>query len=93
MAYSDFTLESVVTTFQLERIEVDNIFSETEPVVPSSHLTSALARNVSLAVAIGTEKGGSFQAWSPKKRKEKVDTHGNPSPGVKCKNGMKTENF
>ena len=59
MAYSNFTLESVVTTFQLERIEVDNIFSETEPVVPSSHLTSALARNVSLAVAIGTEKARS----------------------------------
>lgn len=59
MAYSNFTLESVVATFQLERIEADNIFSETEPVVPSSHLTTALARNVSLAVAIGTEKARS----------------------------------
>ena len=59
MAYSNFTLESVVATFQLERIEADNIFSETEPVVPSSHLTRALARNVSLAVAIGTEKARS----------------------------------
>ena len=35
MAYSNFTLESVVATFQLERIETDNIFSETEPVAPS----------------------------------------------------------
>ncbi|MDE0426681.1 MAG: hypothetical protein OXN25_17665 [Candidatus Poribacteria bacterium] len=59
MAYSNFTLESVVATFQLERIETDNIFSETEPVAPSSHLTAALARNVSLAVAIGTEKARS----------------------------------
>ncbi len=59
MAYSNFTLESVVATFQLERIEADNIFSEAEPVVPSSHLTRALARNVSLAVAIGTEKARS----------------------------------
>ena len=59
MAYSNFTLESVVATFQLERIEADDIFSETEPVAPSSHLTTALARNVSLAVAIGTEKARS----------------------------------
>ncbi len=59
MACSNFTLESVVATFQLERIETDNIFSETEPVAPSSHLTTALARNVSLAVAIGTEKARS----------------------------------
>ena len=59
MSYSNFTLESVVATFQLERIETDNIFSETEPVAPSNHLTTALARNVSLAVAIGTEKARS----------------------------------
>ncbi len=59
MAYSNFTLESVVTTFQLEKFEVAGIFAEIEPVVPSTHLTTALARNVPLAVAIGTEKARS----------------------------------
>ncbi len=34
----------------------------------------------------------SFQAWSPKKREEKTDKYGHPSAGVKCRNGMKTEN-
>ena len=59
MAYSNFTLESVVTTFQLEKVESAGIFAEIEPVVPSTHLTTALARNVPLAVAIGTEKARS----------------------------------
>ena len=59
MAYSNFTLESVVTTFQLEKVESAGIFAEMEPVVPSEHLTMALARNVPLAVAIGTEKARS----------------------------------
>ena len=35
----------------------------------------------------------SFQAWYPKKREEQADKHGNSFPGVKCRNGMKTENF
>lgn len=59
MAYSNFTLESVVTTFQLEKFEFAGIFAEIEPVAPSTHLTTALARNVPLAVAIGTEKARS----------------------------------
>ncbi|MDE0012224.1 MAG: hypothetical protein OXU36_13830 [Candidatus Poribacteria bacterium] len=59
MAYSNFTLESVVTTFQLEKVESAGIFAEIEPVAPSTHLTTALARNVPLAVAIGTEKARS----------------------------------
>ena len=59
MAYSNFTLESVVTTFQLEKVESAGIFAEIEPVAPSPHLTTALARNVPLAVAIGTEKARS----------------------------------
>lgn len=34
----------------------------------------------------------SFQAWFPKKREGTMDEYGDPSTGVKCKNGMKTEN-
>ena len=59
MAYSNFTLESVVTTFQLKKVEAVGIFAEMEPMVPSDHLTTSLSLNVPLAIAIGTEKARS----------------------------------
>ena len=59
MAYSNFTLESVVTEFQLEKIESAGIFSEIEPVTPSKDLMTVLAKKIPLAVAIGTEKARS----------------------------------
>ena len=59
MAYSNFTLEAVQKTFQLESIQSVGIFSETEPIEPSVELTKALAKKVPLAVAIGTEKAKS----------------------------------
>ena len=58
MAYSNFTLEAVQETFQLESIQSVGIFSETEPIEPSVELTKALAKKVPLAVAIGTELVG-----------------------------------
>ena len=59
MAYSNFTLESVGTAFKLERVAPINLFSEIEPITPSSHLTTQLQKKVPLAVAIGTEKARS----------------------------------
>ena len=59
MVYSEFTLESVQKTFQLETVRSVGIFSEMEPVVPSAYLTTGLARKASLATAIGTEKARS----------------------------------
>ncbi|MCY4553528.1 MAG: hypothetical protein OXC79_07625 [Candidatus Poribacteria bacterium] len=59
MAYSEFTLESVQKTFQLETVRSVGIFSEMEPVVLSAYLTTGLARKASLATAIGTEKARS----------------------------------
>lgn len=59
MAYSDWTLETVKKAFDLEEVNVAGIFSDVEPVEPSAHLTTALERNVPLAVAIGTEKAKS----------------------------------
>lgn len=59
MAYSNFTLETVRETFQLEMVQSPGIFSETERVEPSAELTKALAKKVPLAVAIGTEKAKS----------------------------------
>lgn len=44
MAYSNFTLETVVTTFQLEIVESAALFSEVETVSPSAHLTTALKK-------------------------------------------------
>ena len=59
MAYSEFTLESVQKTFQLETVRSIGIFSEMEPVAPSAYLTTGLTRKASLATAIGTEKARS----------------------------------
>ena len=59
MAYSEFTLESVLSTFDLEQIDTVGIFSEVETVAPSAHLTTALAKKAPLATTIGTEKAKS----------------------------------
>ena len=60
MTYSNFTLESVVAGFQLEKIESAGIFSEIEPVIPSAELIAILRKKKNpLAVAIGTEKARS----------------------------------
>ena len=59
MAYSNFTLAEVVTTFQLEIVESEDLFAEVAPVPPSAHLTTTLERNVPLATAINTEKAKS----------------------------------
>ena len=59
MSYSSFTLETVRSEFQLEKFETLGIFSGIEPVDPSAHLTTALAKKVSLATSINTEKARS----------------------------------
>ena len=56
MAYCDWTLESVVPAFQLEKVDTIGLFSEIEPVPPSEYLTMGLAKKAPLATAIGTEK-------------------------------------
>ena len=59
MAYSNFTLETVRKTFQLEADEAADLSSDIEPVPPSEYLITTLARKVPLALAIGTEKASS----------------------------------
>ena len=59
MAYSNFTLETVRKTFQLQTDEAADISSDIEPVPLSEYLTTTLARKVPLALAIGTEKASS----------------------------------
>ena len=59
MAYSNWTLESVLPAFQLEKIDTTGFFSAVEVVQPSDHLVTALARKAPLATTIGTEKAKS----------------------------------
>ena len=59
MSYSNFTLESALATFQLEKAESTGIFSEIDPIGASAYLTTGLAKKVPLAAAIGTEKARS----------------------------------
>ena len=59
MAYSNFTIEMVREKFQLEKFETLGVFSEIEPMAPSEHLTTALAKKVPLASSINTEKARS----------------------------------
>ena len=59
MAYSEFTLESVLPAFQLEQVDTVGLFSQVGTVDPSTHLTTALAKKAPLATTIGTEKAKS----------------------------------
>jgi len=59
MAYSNFTLNTVLEAFDLEEVDAVGIFATSEPVKPSELLTTVLERNVPLAFAIGTEKAKS----------------------------------
>ena len=59
MAYSNFTLDTVLEAFDLEEVDAAGIFSDIEPIAPSTLLTTVLDRNVPLAFAIGTEKAKS----------------------------------
>ena len=59
MAYSNFTLETLQKTFQLDTVRSVGLFSQIEPVNPSAYLKMGLARKAALAAAIGTEKARS----------------------------------
>ena len=59
MAYSNFTLETVLSTFQLEKIESIGLFAEIDPVSPRPHFKADLAEKATLATTIGTEKARS----------------------------------
>ena len=59
MAYSDFTLEAAVETFDLEIVEPVGFFSGLEPIDPGKDFTTHLANRVQLADAINTDKAKS----------------------------------
>ena len=59
MAYSNFTLETVRKNFQLETVQSLGVFSDIAPVSPRDHFISDLAKKVSVASAVNTEKARS----------------------------------
>ena len=56
MAYSDFTLETAVETFDLEIVEPMGFFSGLETIDPGEDFTKRLAMRTQLADAINTDK-------------------------------------
>ncbi len=59
MAYSDFTLKKVKSELNIKLVEKNSVFSHIKAVEISSYLKDTLKRNVSLALAINTEKARS----------------------------------
>ena len=49
MAYSNFTLDTVLEAFDLEEVDAAGIFAASEPVKPSELLTAVLAREHTLS--------------------------------------------
>ncbi len=56
MAYHSFTLETALTTFQLEISESTDLFKDSTPVALSETLRTVLEKRVPIATAINTEK-------------------------------------
>ncbi|MEL6128897.1 MAG: hypothetical protein AAFR30_03215, partial [Cyanobacteria bacterium J06628_4] len=59
MAYRDFTLRKVKDSFSLKLIETGSFLTGFAPVQPSDYLSQTLERNLSMAIAVGTEKARS----------------------------------
>jgi len=59
MAYSNFTLDTVRKSIQLETVQSVGIFGDLEPVTPRDHFISDLTKKVSVASAVNTEKARS----------------------------------
>ena len=56
---SNFTLDKVVETFELDIVDSEDLFGKVEPIILGDHLNTALERKVQLAEAINTEKARS----------------------------------
>lgn len=59
MAYSNFTLDTVQTQFQLDIVEDSGIFSQVQSVSPRDRFSVELEEKVQLAISIDTEKARS----------------------------------
>lgn len=65
MAYSDFTLDKVVKTFDLTLLDKVKMFSSIPEIESSNYLTETLDYNIPLALASNTEKSRSEMIIAP----------------------------
>ncbi len=65
MSYSDFTLETVKKTLNLDISSRENIFPQIAPLPASEYLQETLAYNVPFALASNTEKSRSEMIIAP----------------------------
>ncbi|XZF65800.1 MAG: hypothetical protein ACSI46_14445 [Gloeotrichia echinulata DVL01] len=65
MSYSDFTLETVKKTLNLDISSRENIFTQIAPLPASEYLQETLAYNVPFALASNTEKSRSEMIIAP----------------------------
>ncbi len=77
MNYSNVTLESVVTKFELEKTESIGIFSEIEPITPSDYLTTGLAKKVPLHNVSIRKKGTTSPVYMVPRQQESIGNSSN----------------
>jgi hypothetical protein len=65
MAYSDFTLQDLISRFQLSVIEDQELFAEIEPAPVPPFLENTLRESAPLGLAINTEKARSEMIIAP----------------------------
>ncbi len=65
MSYSQFTLESLKTTFGITIVETAGIFANFPEVKYSNYLTETLRYNIPLALSIAFEKALSEMIVTP----------------------------
>ena len=65
MSYSQFTLESLKTTFGITIVETAGIFADIPDVEYSNYLTETLRYNIPLALSIASEKARSEMIIAP----------------------------
>ncbi|MBC6474885.1 MAG: hypothetical protein GDA48_20520 [Hormoscilla sp. GM102CHS1] len=65
MSYSQFTLESLKTTFGITIVETAGIFANVPEVKYSNYLTETLRYNIPLALSIASEKARSEMIVTP----------------------------
>ena len=65
MSYSNFSIESVSSEFQLRVSDQEDLFGSISPVEVGPHLSAHLEEYVPMAIGIGTEKGRSELIVAP----------------------------
>jgi hypothetical protein len=59
MSYEDFSVERIEEEFEIEVVDMPNLFKDVKPIAPSEILVNLLEQFVPLGTSIGTEKARS----------------------------------